>query len=570
MAQGWTINTTADTITFYEAPPVGTDNIVVTELADAGQGGTDVWAVGSWSGRYGYPSEVEFFADRLWFAGTPADPQTIWASCIGDYANFGRSSPIVDSDAVTFVINARQVNTVKDLVPLDNLLVMTTGGEYKVTGGQDDVVTPSTIGVKNQGNAGSGDVQSKLIGESAIFIQEEGQKIRDLRYQFEKDGFRGNDISVWADHLFAGFEVKFIEYWKAPWQVVWFTRDDGVRVGCTYMPEQEVVGWHWHDTDGLFLDACALPGKKESECYFLVERLIDGEVVQCIEQQAPTRADSESDLWFVDCGAQYDGRNATATTIQLGSTGGWTEQDELTITASAALFVGATDVGDGFELWRDVTTEEDGIASTTRVKVRLVIDSYVDATHVVARSIGTVPAALRGVALATWTLQRDTIDNLWHLEGKRVVVLQDAAVAGPYTVNGGRISLATPGGVCNIGLPYACEVETLELNSPGGDSMRDQQKLAYKVSILLLASRGVKAGGVVDKLYPVKERRFEPYGQPPYLKTGVFDCDIPAGWGVDAGRVRIVSDDPLPMEILSITTRAVSSNGQAGGAGGKG
>lgn len=570
MAQGWTINAAADTITFYESPPVGTDNILVTELADAGQGGTDVWAVGSWSGRYGYPSEVEFFADRLWFAGTPADPQTIWASCIGDYANFGRSSPIVDSDAVTFVINARQVNTVKDLVPLDNLLVMTTGGEYKVTGGQDDVVTPSTIGVKNQGNAGSGDVQSKLIGESAIFIQEEGQKIRDLRYQFEKDGFRGNDISVWADHLFAGFEVKWIEYWKAPWQVVWFTRDDGIRVGCTYMPEQEVIGWHWHDTDGLFLDACALPGKKESECYFLVERLIDGEVVQCIEQQAPTRADSESDLWFVDCGVQYDGRNMTATTIQLGSTAGWTEQDELTITASDALFVGATDVGDGFELWRDVTTVEDGIASTQRFKVRLVIDSYVDATHVVARSIGTVPTELRNVALATWTLQRDTIDNLWHLEGKRVVLLQDAAVAGPFTVSGGRIGLATPGGVCNIGLPYSCEVETLELNSPGGESMRDQQKLAYKVSILLLASRGVKAGGVTDKLYPAKSRRFENYGQPPFLKTGVVDIDIPAGWGEDAGRVRIVSDDPLPMEILSITTRAVSSNGQAGAGGGKG
>lgn len=196
----------------------------------------------------------------------------------------------MDSDAVTFVINARQVNTVKDLVPLDNLLVMTTGGEYKVTGGQDDVVTPSTIGVKNQGNAGSGDVQSKVIGDSAIFIQEEGQKIRDLRYQFEKDGFRGNDLSVWADHLFAGYEVKGIEYWKAPWQVVWFTRDDGVLVGCTYMPEQEVVGWHWHDTDGQFLDACALPGKKESECYFLVERVIDGETVQCIEQLAPTRS----------------------------------------------------------------------------------------------------------------------------------------------------------------------------------------------------------------------------------------------------------------------------------------
>lgn len=565
MAQGWTVDSATDTITFYEPPAVGTNNVLVKELADAGQGGTDVWAVGAWSGRYGYPSEVEFFADRLWFAGTPADPQTIWASCIGDYPNFGRSSPIVDSDAVTFVINARQVNTVKDLVPLDNLLVMTTGGEYKVTGGQDDVVTPSTIGVKNQGNAGSGDVQSKLIGESAIFIQEEGQKIRDLRYQFEKDGFRGSDISVWADHLFAGFEIQWIEYWKAPWQVVWFTRDDGVRVGCTYMPEQEVIGWHWHDTDGLFLDACALPGKKESECYFLVERFIDGETVQCIEQQAPTRAATEADMFFVDCGVTFDGRNTAGTTITISSSSGWTENDDLTITSSAALFVGATDVGDGFEVWRDVTTVQDGIATTARVKARLVIDEYVDATHVHARSIGALPAALRDVAVSTWTIQRDTIDNLWHLEGKRVVVLQDAAVAGPYTVVNGRVVLGTPGGVVNIGLPYSCEVETLELNNAGGDPMRDQTKLAYKVSILLLASRGVKAGGIRDTLYEIPERSYENYGQPPFLKTGVFDCNIPAGWGVDAGRVRIVSDQPLPMEILSITTRAVSSNAQAGG-----
>ena len=47
--------------------------------------------------------------------------------------------------------------------------------------------------------------------------------------------------------------------------------------------------------------------------------------------------------------------------------------------------------------------------------------------------------------------------------------------------------------------------------------------------------------------------------------TGIVDVDIPAGWGVDAGRVRIVSSDPLPMEVLSITTRAVSSNGQSAG-----
>lgn len=566
MPQGWTIDATADTITFYEAPPVGTNNILVNELAAGGNGGTDVWAVGAWSGRYGYPSEVEFFNDRLWFAGTPADPQVIWASGIGDYQNFGRSSPIVDSDTVTFAINARQVNTIKDLIPLDNLLVMTTGGEYKVTGGVDEVVTPSTIGIKNQGNAGSGDIQSRMIGDSAIFVQEEGQKIRDLRYQFEKDGFRGNDISVWAEHLFAGFEIRWIEYWKAPWQVVWFVRDDGVLVGCTYMPEQEVIGWHWHETDGKYLDVCALPGKSETECYFLVERQIDGETVQCIEQHAPTRAASEDDLFFVDSGVTFDGRNVSDTTLTLTTGDGWTETDELTITASDPLFVGASDVGDNFLLWRDVVEVDGGITTTRRVSVRLVIDAFTDSTNVLARSIGEVPVELRTTALASWTIQRDTIDNLWHLEGKHVSVLQDSAVSGPFLVEDGKVTLDTPGGVVNLGLPYSCEVETLELNSPGGDSMRDMNKLAYKVSMLLLASRGVKAGGIKDRLYPVKERKFEDYGQPPFLKTGVFDVDIPAGWGVDAGRVRIVSDEPLPLEILSITTRAIASNGQAGGA----
>lgn len=566
MPQGWNINATTDFITFYEVPAAASA-IQVKEFGAAGRGGTNIWAVGAWSPRFGYPQEVEFFNDRLWFTSTPTDSQTIWASSIGDYYDFGRSSPIVDSDSVSFAINSRQVNTVKELVPLDSLLLLTTGGEYKTTGGQDDVVTPSTIGVKNQGNSGIGDVPAKLIGESAVFVQQEGQKVRDLRYTFEKDGFRGNDISVWADHLFEGHEVQAIEHWKAPWGVLWFIREDGVRVGCTYMPEQEVIGWHWHDTDGRYLDACALPGTKESECYFLVERFIDGEVVQYIEQQAATRFEEEADMFFVDGGLVYDGRNLTSTTLTITTAADWTENDELTFTASSPIFTGATDVGDGFEVTRDITAPgEDGVLVTTTYTVRLLIDEYVSGTTVRGHSVGDVPEALRAVPTASWTFRRDTIDNLWHLEGKSVNVLQDAAVAGPYVVTDGKVLLDYPGGVVQTGLPYVCEVETLELNSAGGESMRDQMKLAYKVSILVLASRGVFAGGVNEQKYPIPERRFENYGQPPFLKTGVFDCNIPAGWGVDAGRVRISSTDPLPMEILSITTRAVASEGQAGGA----
>lgn len=565
MAQGWNVNQGAGTITFYE-PPANGSTIVINEYGASGNGGTNIWAVGAWSPRFGFPREVEFFNDRLWFAGTPGDPQTLWASEIGNYTNFGRSSPIVDSDSVTFAINARQVNVIKDLVPLDSLLILTTGGEYRLTGGQDDVITPSTIGVKAQGSAGTGDVQSKVIGDSAIFLQEEGQKIRDLGYQFEKDGFRGNDISVWADHLFMGHTVKSIEYWKAPWQVAWFIREDGIRIGCTYMPEQEVIGWHRHDTLGDFLDVCSLPGTEESQCYYLVSRVIDGQVVQCVEQQAPTRYDTESDLFYVDCGLTYDGRNTGSTTLAL-SAESWSEEAEITLRSSHDLFKGAEDIGDGFAIYRDVQMEDDnGDPYIERRKLEVVIEAVNGPREAVVHSIGEVGAEFRISPNASWDFQRNTISGLYHLEGQMVAVLQDGAVTGPYRVSGGRITLDRAGGVVQVGLPYSAEIQTLELNSQGGEPMRDQNKLAYQLSALLLASRGVKYGGMQGELYDVPERSYENYGQPPYLKTGVFTDNIPAGWGPDAGRVRIVSQDPLPMEVLSITTRAVSSNSNNGGA----
>ena len=548
MAQGWNVDATADTITFYEAPAAGTGNIVVTEYAKGAYGGTDVWAVGLWSGRYGYPSEIEFYADRLWLAGSKSEPQRIDGSCIGDYTNFGRSSPIIDSDAVSFTINTRQVNKIMDLVPLDSLLVLTTGGEFLMTGGQDNVVTPSTINIKPQSYYGTGEVQSRTLGESAVFIQRQGNKIRNLGYQFEKDGFRGDEISVWADHLVEGHAIKRMDFAPAPWPVLWFVRDDGTLVGCSYMPEQEVVGWHRHDTDGKVLDVCCLPGDQDTEVYLLVERIIGGVAQQYIEQAAPSLYDDPRDYFYVDCGLTYDGRNTTGTTLTLSSAGGWTEDDELTITADAAIFAGPTDEGDGFA----ITLGADS--------VRVVITDYTASTHVKARSIGTVPTALRGVALTGWVFQRDSIGGLDHLEGKAVVGLSDGGVFGETIVTGGKITLAQPGGVVQVGLPYTGHIETLEVNAAGGESMRGKNKLTYQVELQVRQTVGVKVGTSLDLLDEIPQREFEDYGTAVAQTTGVLRKNISAGWSQEGGHVHVISDVPMPMEILAIAPKVAASD----------
>jgi len=95
MTQGWTIDATADQITFFDAPTAGTNNIVVKEYGGGAFGGaTSIWALGAWSDYYGYPTEVEYYGDRMYFAGSVSQPQTIWASRVSAYSDFGKSPPV--------------------------------------------------------------------------------------------------------------------------------------------------------------------------------------------------------------------------------------------------------------------------------------------------------------------------------------------------------------------------------------------------------------------------------------------------------------------------------------------
>ncbi|MBH1476992.1 hypothetical protein I5U59_09270 [Stenotrophomonas maltophilia] len=539
MVQGWTVNASADTISFYEAPATGAA-IVVSEYGASGRGGTNVWSVGAWSPRFGYPREAEFYGDRLWFAGTAGDPQTIWASNIGDYNNFGRSSPIVDSDAVSFTINARQVNAIMDLVPLDSMLVLTTGGEWKVTGGQDGVVTPSTIGVKPQSNYGTGPLQARILGESAIFQQGQGRRVRDLAYQFEKDGFRGNDISIWADHLIKGYSFTGLEYSTSPWPILWMPRSDGVLVGCTYMPEQEVTGWHRHETDGEILDVCCLPGEMETEVYVLVRRIIDGQPVQYIEQLAPTEYADIVDSKYADSLLTYDGRNTSAVTMTLTAASGWEEGQPITVTASAPAFDGVRDPGDILKF------------SLGDVSARARVMTVGGVAVATLESIGTVPVALRNVPISSWTFQRDLISGFEHLEGKSVVALVDGNVERDLQVVSGKVQLQRPGGVVHIGLPYTAHIETLEVNASGGEPLRPMNKLTFEVALLVRNTRGVFVGTELDTLDPIAQREFEDYDEPTNAYTGVLRKNMSCAWGRDRGKFHIVSDDPLPMEILSL------------------
>lgn len=557
MPQGWKIDATADLITFSEQPTVGTNNITVKEYAagGAGSGATDVWALGAFSDAFGYPAEVEYFADRLFFAATRTQPQTIWASRIGDYRNFSRSVPIADDDSFSFTINARRLNAIRDLCALDNLLPLTLGTEWRMTAGADEVVTPSTVGFKPQSWFGASKLPALIIGASAVFVQEKGQLIRDLSYSFaagESGGYEPTDLTKYCRHLVLNRLLVDATYAQAPFSIAHYVRDDGLMLAMTYDREEAVIAFAPQETAGWYESVCCVPEGKEHAVYVAVRRIVNGQEVRYTERFASRLPEDPLDEFHVDCGLTYDGRNTTATTLTLSGGTAWDSTEILTCTASAALFVGASDEDDHLYLHADaIEADADGIPRTVRRTVRVEIVDYSSATVVSVRPLGEVPAELQGVATATWTFARRTISGLDHLEGWEVAVVADAAVEPRKVVTDGEITLDRPGGVVHVGIPYKAVGLTLPLNMPGAESVRPRVKLISKAYLQVENTPGLKAGVSLDNLYEAKVREEEDYDEVTQRVTGLLEIGLDARWDRN-GQFYFVADEPVPAKVLAL------------------
>ena len=162
------------------------------------------------------------------------------------------------------------------------------------------------------------DVQPIVIGNSVLFIEGSGKVIRDLTYDFEIDGYRGNSMVVFAEDLFDGYTVTDWAYQQDPYSIIWAIREDGKLLGFTYNREHNVFAWHLHETDGDFESIASISTDEgKDEVYVVVERTVDGSTVRYIElmkERLPYDSDFNRDIteaWFVDSGLAYDGTAAT-------------------------------------------------------------------------------------------------------------------------------------------------------------------------------------------------------------------------------------------------------------------
>lgn len=254
-----------------------------------------------------YPAAVSYFEQRRVFAGTLNAPQNIWMTKSGTESNMSYSLPIKDDDRISFRVAAREANAIRHIVPLSQLLLLTSAAEWRVTSVNSDAITPTTISVRPQSYVGASNVQPVIINNSLIYGAARGGHVRELGYNWQANGFITGDLSLRAPHLFDAHDIVDMAYSKAPQPIVWFVSTSGCLLGLTYVPEQQVGAWHWHDTDGVFESCAVVAEGSEDALYCVIRRTINGSSVRYVERMASRQFSDQADAFFVDCGATYSG-----------------------------------------------------------------------------------------------------------------------------------------------------------------------------------------------------------------------------------------------------------------------
>lgn len=246
--------------------------------------GTRVWDLGAWSDYNGWPSAVVFYDGRLWWGGL----DDFWGSVSDNFFSFsdevdGDSGPIIRK-----VATGGQVSRINWFLPLQRLIVGTTGSEVSIRSSSfDEPLTPGNITLKDASTMGSASVSPVKIDSQGIFVHRTRKNIHAVVYSVEANDYQTKDITRLNEDI-CGDGILEMSVQREPETYVFMVRADGQLVLLIYDVDEKVEGWSRVITDGEFESVCVLPGDGEDQVYVSVKRTINGGTVRYIEKMAMT------------------------------------------------------------------------------------------------------------------------------------------------------------------------------------------------------------------------------------------------------------------------------------------
>lgn len=484
--------------------------------------------VGEW------PRVGEFYKQRMGYAATLSQPQTLWMSRPLFFSALTTSIPLLDDDSIKVPLIGTNRHTINHMLQLKKFIIFTDTAEWVVATANNEALAPGTIDPVPETAYGSDPFLSPIaIGDRILFVQNITGTIRDMGYEFTSNAYKADDLSRLARHLFENKTIIAWNYASHPYNSLYCVTDAGTLPVMTYVREHEIWGWTHCETQGDYLDVACVPEVNQHAAYFQVRRKINGVWTRFIERTEISFTDRIDDMFFVDCGLTYK--------LPIAFTA-FTVVDEETITF--------TSVGHGLVIGNEIQLEPTK-GLIYRGKVTNVAGNNITVGLV---RVGDSFKPNPGDTIGYFYKCTNTFSGFSHLASHSgVVALADGKVVRNLTVSaGGVVTLPFTAARAHIGLPYSAEIETLDID--------DQQvagrfifRSVNEIVLHLKNSRGIYAGATESDqpLSVIEPRNLEGYYDANEALDGAYTITAHVAWGLHCG-VRIRSDDPLPAHILNI------------------
>jgi hypothetical protein len=507
-----------------------------------------------WTGT-NWPSHIVFHEQRLYYAATPKQPQTIWASRVGLYDEFTRKF-VNDGASIKYVYNESK-DRYEGVGSSTYLTYDSTADNFTRKDTKDDKVSDQYSPYSR-----TDDVTGKEI---KYYKFTNSYKTTTYLYQGKKDGeiiYNSEDPAgevlddMAIEYTIASDEVNGIRWLKAVDSLTCGTAGAEYRI-MPGSPNESISPTNIRvrrQTSYGAMDARVQQigngvifvqrGKTRARIFeygytedqytaqdltIMSEHILAGKVKEFDLQTV-----QDPYLWFV----LEDGNLVGLTFEKAQKVNAWHRHSLGGNGKAISLTVVPGSTSD--EVWLAVKRVING-------KTKVYIEAFIDA-------FSEVDAPNQGHFTDCHLYYEGTpisrVGGLDHLEGCEVAINIDGWIHPNLTVTGGYIDLQSPGSRISVGLPYESYMESCSVQSSDQVIMGNLKRI-YGARISLLNSLGLTAGVVGCPEQTVYMGPTKVMNKAKELFTGTLELSLPASTYNEA-QLFVKHDMPLPCEIRAI------------------
>lgn len=506
------------------------------------------------------PTAVTRFQNRTVFASTLDNPQAVFMTGSGMLESFQRRIPQSDSDAISLEIQDQNLEDIRWLISMEDVICLTAGGAYALqdAGG---ILTPAGTVPVPQFDGATSISKPVRVGAAVIYGSQESSALFELIAVPTQGArsYRSANISSQAEHIFRGFTIEELAYARDPVNIIWGIRNDGTLIGLTRYRELEVIGWHRHDTTGNFESVGTVPETvteadsvsgitefRTSASYFSVKRKIDGVTRRYFERLHIHRTEEIRDAQYVDNSLRYEEK--------FPGTPDFNNKNPLRIIVGSSH---TYEVGDQLDMEHEIDGVESFVAGSMddiRFKVGAIGADYIEITDL--DDVDFDGSSIFSDEITLFNTYRcfQTAQFFDHLVGQTVSILADGSVKTPQVVAvDGTLIFTDFHSKVVAGEPIEADLQTLNPDAPAGpfQSLQGSQLLITRANVLVKNTRGLLAGPSFTSLSTHNYRRLEAYGDPAQPFDGLNYLDVDSD--INGGVLFLRQPDPLPATVISIS-----------------